>query len=101
MVRTALPQSACTPTHLEKPLPAPRLEHPTCTAPPPARPSVGCTLPQLWDALGDAAAEAGVRLEAQAVRTALWRLLVAEPGIRATEHRWGMVLGGALRSQVG
>ncbi|KAL4440566.1 hypothetical protein ABPG75_003567 [Micractinium tetrahymenae] len=59
----------------------------------------GCTLPQLWGALGDAAAEAGVRLEAPAVRTALWRLLAAEPGIRAAEPSGRRVSGRGEAAQ--
>ena len=38
---------------------------------------------QLWDALAEAAAEAGVDLGSPTVRAALWRRLTTEPGIAA------------------
>lgn len=41
---------------------------------------------QLWGALGGAAEEAGVQLTAP-VRSALWRLLAAEPGLHFTLPR--------------
>lgn len=42
----------------------------------------GCSVAQLWSALSPAADEAGVQLEAPALRIAVWRLLTAEPGLR-------------------
>lgn len=49
----------------------------------PAPPPAGLPVAALWDALAEAAAEEGVELGAPAVRTALWRRLTSEPGIRA------------------
>ena len=62
------------------------------TQPPsPLARSAGCPLAQLWEALAGAAEEAGVQLAAPAVRTALWRLLQAEPGLRCAVPRWGQL----------
>ena len=65
------------------------LEHPT--SPPHLAHPAGCPLAQLWEALAGAAEEVGVQLDAPAVRTALWRLLLAEPGLRCAVPRWGQL----------